>query len=436
MHCINLVPDLISAATGPYCQEFDKACASKGGGWRWRSYEVSGHFFSCQLLANVFAATGYQEELEFMHEQSKSQANKEYRVDDEFLSRGPEFLWEVVLRNYALLGKGLAESREGVSDRFQGLWWNPVSDQLRELMADDLYRESANRALKQSLKKLYGYKILTKMAHDRVMERKLEWPKHVRQFFAIVPAKDFQNDKLANEFYSMFVKSLNWWNVNKETGGGYDLRALLAKYGIDEQEPVHEVLGRRIKELEGKTFAEQLGIIQQDEKGDYKYMLRQIRHKALDVVRRETSRAWTLGMLQGDGNKENLSGKLVEIISLDRRVSEAEDSLGLLEVIPNPSAGDPSDVLELFPEQMISELEDIVGGKRWLRPIVRAFQEIMGPRWHSAWFQATRGEFDEITQLEVAEHIGKPSSTVNDWFRKIRSQSAEIVSIYMKYYMA
>ena len=78
----------------------------------------------------------------------------------------------------------------------------------------------------------------------------------------------------------------------------------------------------------------------------------------------------------------------------------------------------------------------IIGGKRWLRPVVRAFQEIMGPRWHSAWFQATRGEFDEITQLEVAEHIGKPSSTVNDWFRKIRSQSAEIVSIYMKYYMA
>ena len=108
------------------------------------------------------------------------------------------------------------------------------------------------------------------------------------------------------------------------------MRDRLAKYGIDEPEPVYEVLCRRIKELEGKTFAEQLGIIQRDGKGDYKYMLRQIRNKALDVVRRETSRAQKLGMLPGDGNKENLSGKLVETISLYQQVSEAEDSLWLL----------------------------------------------------------------------------------------------------------
>ena len=31
-----------------------------------------------------------------------------------------------------------------------------------------------------------------------------------------ITISDFQNDKLANEFYSMFVKSLNWWNVNKK----------------------------------------------------------------------------------------------------------------------------------------------------------------------------------------------------------------------------
>ena len=85
---------------------------------------------------------------------------------------------------------------------------------------------------------------------------------------------------------------------------------------------------------------------------------------------------------------------------------------------------------------MVLELEDVVGGKRWLRQIIGAFQEIVGDDWHLTFLEAVRGKFDVVTQREIAEYIDKPRSTVNDCFNRIRSKSNKILSIYREYFLA
>ena len=426
MYILNRASDLVSKATRPHRQEFNQICASNGGGWCWRTSEVSSSFFNCLLLVGVYAEIDCLAELESIKQKSKLSGN-EFSWDAELQSQDPPFLWEVALRKYALIGL--------YNDLVQSLLGNPFSYELLSLMNCEVHRKSVDRILAQSIRTLDYHLRQADEAETVAAKMWFEQPERDHHVFRMATSNNVNKDLsggYVDENYKGFINSL----PRKTT---QMLKWLNDDFDIDQEEIIHPVLSPKINALQEVSFPHQFRLSQTDE---FRHMSKTIERDAINMIEGERRKANKLGLLRSETGGEIpkatrvgiMSGELIPIVSFDEHTSGAEDSLWLLEVISNPSAGNPSDVLELFPEPMVSELEDVVGGKRWLRQIIGAFQEIVGDDFRSTFLEAVRGKFDVVTQRDIAEYIGRPKSTVNRYFNTLRRESDKIRSIYTKYF--
>ena len=116
MYILNRASDLVSKATRPHRQEFNQICASNGGGWCWRTSEVSSSFFNCLLLVGVYAEIDCLAELESIKQKSKLSGN-EFSWDGESQSQDLAFLWEVALRQHALIESHIDNKSDAIAFR-------------------------------------------------------------------------------------------------------------------------------------------------------------------------------------------------------------------------------------------------------------------------------------------------------------------------------
>ena len=438
MYILNLASDLISKATWPHRQEFNQACASNGGGWCWRYHEVSGSFFNCLLLVRVHAITDCCEELESIKQEFKP-FDDEFSWDGESQSQDLAFLWEVALRKHALIEPHIDDKSDAIAFRQlkfkQSLWENPYSFELQRLMGCEVHRKSVGRILAQSIKTLDFHLRRANEAKRMAAKMWFEHPKRIRYLIRMANSNNVKhiNGRYVDENYEGFIA-----NLPKKTQ--QMLKWLNDDSDIDPEEIIHSVLTPKINALQEVSFPHQFRSSQTDE---FRHISKSIERDAINMIEGERRKANKLGLLRSETGGEIpkatrvgiMSGERIPIVSLDEDMPEDEDTGSLYAVIPNPKAGDPSDVLELlFPEPMVLELEDVVGGKRWLRQIIGAFQEIVGDDFRSTFLEAVRGKFDVVTQRDIAEYIGRPKSTVNRYFNTLRRESDKIRSIYTKYF--